>query len=55
MVEGVGDHGCEYMTGRLVIVLGETGRNFGAECPADAYVYDPETCSHAVQHGHGWN
>ncbi|MDD2721251.1 MAG: glutamate synthase-related protein [Gallionella sp.] len=30
VVEGVGDHGCEYMTGGLVIVLGETGRNFAA-------------------------
>ena len=30
VVEGVGDHGCEYMTGGLVVVLGETGRNFGA-------------------------
>ncbi|MSP13702.1 MAG: glutamate synthase large subunit [Chloroflexi bacterium] len=30
VVEGVGDHGCEYMTGGVVVVLGETGRNFGA-------------------------
>jgi glutamate synthase (NADPH/NADH) large chain len=30
VVEGVGDHGCEYMTGGMVIVLGTTGRNFGA-------------------------
>lgn len=30
IVEGVGDHGCEYMTGGIVVVLGETGRNFGA-------------------------
>jgi len=30
VVEGVGDHGCEYMTGGRVVVLGETGRNFGA-------------------------
>jgi glutamate synthase (NADPH/NADH) large chain len=30
VVEGVGDHGCEYMTGGVVIVLGDTGRNFGA-------------------------
>ena len=34
VVEGVGDHGCEYMTGGKVVVLGRTGRNFGAECPA---------------------
>ena len=30
MVEGIGDHGCEYMTGGAVIVLGDTGLNFGA-------------------------
>ena len=30
VVEGVGDHGCEYMTGGVVVVLGPTGRNFGA-------------------------
>ncbi len=30
IVEGVGDHGCEYMTGGVVVVLGSTGRNFGA-------------------------
>ena len=30
MVEGVGDHGCEYMTGGLALVLGRTGRNFAA-------------------------
>jgi glutamate synthase (ferredoxin) len=30
VVEGLGDHGCEYMTGGVVVVLGETGRNFGA-------------------------
>jgi glutamate synthase domain-containing protein 2/glutamate synthase domain-containing protein 3 len=30
VVEGVGDHGCEYMTGGVVVILGETGRNFGA-------------------------
>ena len=30
VVEGVGDHGCEYMTRGLVVVLGDTGRNFGA-------------------------
>jgi glutamate synthase domain-containing protein 3 len=30
VVEGVGDHGCEYMTGGVVVVLGRTGRNFGA-------------------------
>ena len=30
MVEGIGDHGCEYMTGGTVVVLGKTGRNFAA-------------------------
>ncbi len=30
MVEGVGDHGCEYMTGGRVVILGPTGRNFAA-------------------------
>jgi glutamate synthase (NADPH/NADH) large chain len=30
IVEGIGDHGCEYMTGGIVVVLGDTGRNFAA-------------------------
>ncbi len=39
--EGVGDHGCEYMTGGRVVVLGPTGRNFGAGMSGGiAYVYD---------------
>ncbi len=43
VVEGVGDHGCEYMTGGLVVILGPTGRNFGAGMTnGAAYVYDPE-------------
>ena len=42
VVEGVGDHGCEYMTGGKVIILGEIGRNFGAGMSGGvAYVYDP--------------
>jgi len=42
IVEGVGDHGCEYMTGGCVIVLGETGYNFGAGMTGGfAFVYDP--------------
>ncbi len=42
VVEGVGDHGCEYMTGGRVVVLGETGRNFGAGMSGGiAYVYNP--------------
>jgi glutamate synthase domain-containing protein 3 len=41
VVEGVGDHGCEYMTNGTVIVLGKTGRNFGAGMSGGiAYVYD---------------
>ncbi|MDP4098964.1 glutamate synthase large subunit [Paenibacillus sp. P96] len=43
VVEGVGDHGCEYMTGGRVVVLGNTGRNFAAGMSGGiAYVYDPE-------------
>src|SRR5690606_30418493 len=38
-----GDHGCEYMTGGTVVVLGETGRNFAAGMSGGiAYVYDPD-------------
>ncbi len=41
VVEGVGDHGCEYMTGGLVVVIGETGRNFAAGMSGGvAYVLD---------------
>ena len=41
VVEGIGDHGCEYMTGGRVVILGETGRNFGAGMSGGiAYVYD---------------
>ncbi|MDO9354552.1 MAG: hypothetical protein Q7T55_12705, partial [Solirubrobacteraceae bacterium] len=40
--EGVGDHGCEYMTGGRVVVLGETGRNFAAGMSGGlAFIYDP--------------
>ncbi|MGK5027022.1 glutamate synthase-related protein [Janthinobacterium sp. RB2R34] len=42
VVEGLGDHGCEYMTGGTVVVLGATGRNFAAGMSGGvAYVYDP--------------
>jgi len=42
VVEGVGDHGCEYMTGGVVVVLGETGRNFAAGMSGGvAYIFDP--------------
>ena len=41
VVEGLGDHGCEYMTGGLVVVLGQTGRNFAAGMSGGvAYVLD---------------
>ncbi|MDR2856967.1 MAG: glutamate synthase large subunit [Novosphingobium sp.] len=43
VVEGCGDHGCEYMTGGVVLVLGRTGRNFAAGMSGGvAYVYDPD-------------
>ncbi|EKU83761.1 glutamate synthase-related protein [Massilia timonae] len=43
VVEGCGDHGCEYMTGGTVVVLGETGRNFAAGMSGGvAFVYDPK-------------
>ena len=42
VVEGIGDHGCEYMTGGIVVVLGKTGRNFAAGMSGGiAYVYNP--------------
>jgi len=43
VVEGTGDHGCEYMTGGVVVVLGKTGRNFAAGMSGGiAYVYDAD-------------
>ena len=43
VVEGVGDHGCEYMTGGVVVVLGKTGRNFAAGMSGGvAYVFDED-------------
>ena len=42
VVEGVGDHGCEYMTGGIVLCLGSIGRNFAAGMSGGlAYIYDP--------------
>ena len=42
VVEGIGDHGCEYMTGGVAVILGNVGRNFGAGMSGGiAYVYDP--------------
>jgi glutamate synthase (NADPH/NADH) large chain len=47
VVEGVGDHGCEYMTGGRAVVLGPTGRNFGAGMSGGiAYVLDPDGSFH---------
>jgi glutamate synthase (NADPH/NADH) large chain len=47
VVEGTGDHGCEYMTGGVVVVLGRTGRNFAAGMSGGvAYVYDPDGTFH---------
>jgi glutamate synthase domain-containing protein 3 len=54
VVEGVGDHGCEYMTGGRVVVLGRTGRNFAAGMSGGiAYVYDVDRrfesrCNHEL-------
>lgn len=43
VVEGVGDHGCEYMTGGRVVILGQTGRNFAAGMSGGvAYIYDEQ-------------
>jgi glutamate synthase (NADPH/NADH) large chain len=50
VVEGIGDHGCEYMTGGRAVILGPTGRNFAAGMSGGvAYVYDPdETFAHRL-------
>jgi glutamate synthase (NADPH/NADH) large chain len=54
IVEGCGDHGCEYMTGGVVMVLGKTGRNFAAGMSGGiAYVYDEDgefdkLCNHSM-------
>ena len=43
VVEGCGDHGCEYMTGGTAVILGSVGRNFGAGMSGgEAFIYDPE-------------
>ncbi len=42
VIEGIGDHGCEYMTGGVVVILGETGKNFAAGMSGGvAYIYNP--------------
>ncbi len=49
VVEGVGDHGCEYMTGGVVVVLGAVGRNFAAGMSGGtAFVYDPTQALRAL-------
>lgn len=49
VVEGIGDHGCEYMTGGTVVVLGKTGRNFAAGMSGGiAYIYDPNKTFNAT-------
>ena len=55
VVEGAGDHCCEYMTGGVVVVLGTTGRNFAAGMSGGiAYVLDEDgTLRDALQHGDG--
>ena len=53
VVEGVGDHACEYMTGGTVLILGSTGRNFGAGMSGGrAYVWDPDAGFLAEQKFH---
>ena len=55
VVEGVGDHGCEYMTGGYVVVIGPTGYNFAAGMTGGiAYVHDPDKdLRRALQPGTG--
>ena len=55
MVEGVGDHGCEYMTGGRVVVLGRTGRNFAAGMSGGiAYVIDDDGLFAAAMQSRAW-
>ena len=52
VVEGIGPHGCEYMTGGIVVVLGPVGANFGAGMTGGrAYLYDPSGRHVAALHG----
>ena len=59
VVEGVGDHGCEYMTGGRVVVLGPTGKNFAAGMSGGiAYVLDEDWDLYQrvnKEHGQPWN
>ena len=53
VVEGVGEHGCEYMTGGMIVILGATGRNFGAGMTGGtAYIWDPDGSFTAEQKFH---
>ena len=55
VVEGTGDHGCEYMTGGTVVVLGKTGRNFAAGMTGGiAYLWDATARSEPLQHRRWW-
>lgn len=56
VVEGIGDHGCEYMTGGVAVILGNVGRNFGAGMSGGiAYVYDPESSLSRKANSEGLN
>jgi len=56
VVEGIGDHGCEYMTGGIAVVLGAVGRNFGAGMSGGiAYVYDRDQCFRKKCNGESLN
>lgn len=56
VVEGIGDHGCEYMTGGIAVILGDVGRNFGAGMSGGiAYVYDPERTLSSKANSDGLN
>ncbi|MBP2160178.1 MULTISPECIES: glutamate synthase large subunit [Asticcacaulis] len=54
VIEGVGAHGCEYMTGGKVVILGKVGQNFGAGMTGGvAYVYDPDAALASCVNGEG--
>ncbi|WCO02131.1 glutamate synthase large subunit [Psychroserpens ponticola] len=56
VVEGIGDHGCEYMTGGISVVLGEVGRNFGAGMSGGiAYIYNSKGTFHKHCNAEGLN
>jgi glutamate synthase (NADPH/NADH) large chain len=54
VIEGVGAHGCEYMTGGKVVILGKVGQNFGAGMTGGvAYIYDPDATLASCVNGEG--